>query len=52
MISLVEAFLVGQFQLVEEEITVSLITIYDKSDVSNITDKELKDLIKSFYNEK
>ena len=52
VISIVEAFLVGQFQLVEEEITVSLITIYDKSDVSNITDKELKDLIKSFYNEK
>ena len=30
-----------------EEITVNLLTIYDKADVDNISDKELKDLIKN-----
>ena len=34
-----------------EEITVNLLYIYDKSDVANIIDKELKDLIKSFKEE-
>jgi hypothetical protein len=32
----------------DEEITVNLVTIYDKSDVGNISDKELKDLIQKF----
>ncbi len=32
-----------------EEINVNLITIYDKADTANISDKELKDLIKAFY---
>lgn len=32
----------------EEEITVNLITIYDKADIANISDKELKELIKNF----
>jgi hypothetical protein len=31
----------------DEEITVNLITIYDKADVDNISDKELKELIKN-----
>jgi hypothetical protein len=31
----------------DEEITVNLLTIYDKADVENISDKELKELIKS-----
>jgi hypothetical protein len=31
-----------------EEVTVNLLSIYDKSDTGNITDKELKDLIKNF----
>jgi hypothetical protein len=35
----------------EEEVTVNLLTIYDKADTANITDKELKDLIK-ILNEK
>jgi hypothetical protein len=31
----------------DEEITVNLLTIYDKADVENISEKELKELIKS-----
>jgi hypothetical protein len=49
IISLVETLLIGQIEIKEEEITVNLITIYDKADTANITDKELKDLIKAFY---
>lgn len=49
VISLVETTLVGFAEIVsDEEITVNLIIIYDKSDVDNISDKELKDLIKNF----
>jgi mRNA-degrading endonuclease RelE of RelBE toxin-antitoxin system len=46
VISLVEATLLGIAERVsEEEITINLITIYDKADVDNISDK---DLIKNF----
>ena len=31
-----------------EEITVSLLSIYDKSEIENISDKELKELIKTY----
>ncbi len=49
VISLVEATLVGYAEIIsDEEITVNLITIYDKGDVDKISDKELKDLIKNF----
>ena len=49
VISLVEANIVGVAQVISgEEIVVNLITIFDKSDVDNITDKELKDLIRNF----
>ncbi|HMO61424.1 MAG TPA: addiction module toxin RelE [Ferruginibacter sp.] len=49
VISLVETVLIGYAQIVsDEEITVNLITIYDKADVDNISDKELKDLIQNF----
>lgn len=49
VISLVDSTLIGQIeQTSPEEITVYLLSIYDKSDVANITDKELKDLIKNF----
>jgi mRNA-degrading endonuclease RelE of RelBE toxin-antitoxin system len=49
VISLVDSTLVGQVEQVSsEEITVYLLSIYDKSDVANIADKELKDLIKNF----
>lgn len=49
IISLVDPVLVGiTKQTSPGEITVTLLSIYDKSNVSNITDKELKDLIKNF----
>ena len=49
VISLVEANIVGIAEVISgEEIVVNLITIFDKSDVDNITDKELKDLIRNF----
>ena len=49
VISLVETSLIGFTEIVsDEEVTVNLITIYDKGDVANISDKELKDLIKNF----
>lgn len=49
VVSLVETTLVGNVEIVsDEEITVNLITIYDKGNVDNISDKELKDLIQNF----
>ena len=49
VISLVDSTLIGfAEQTSPEEVTVNLLSIYDKSDVANITDKELKHLIKSF----
>ena len=49
VISLVDSILIGVAeQTTSEEITVNLLSIYDKADVSSISDKELKDLIKSF----
>ena len=51
VISLVESNLIGIIeQINHEEITVNLLSIYDKADVANISDKELKDLIKAFHN--
>lgn len=48
VISFVETTLVGMTKKIsEEEITVSLLSIYDKAEVENISDKELKELIKS-----
>ncbi len=49
MISLLETVLIGEIQIVKEEITVNLISIYDKADTANISDKELKDLIKALH---
>jgi hypothetical protein len=49
VISLLETTIIGIKEIVEnKETTVNLISIYDKADVANITDKELKDLIKAF----
>ncbi|MGN6802963.1 MAG: hypothetical protein ACTHJN_13755, partial [Ginsengibacter sp.] len=48
VISFVETTLIGVTEKVsDEEITINLLTIYDKADVENISDKELKELIKS-----
>lgn len=53
VISLVETTIIGLAEKISEgEITVTLITIYDKSDVGNISDKELKDLISNFRSSK
>lgn len=49
VISLVETVLIGKVEVKEEGLTVNLLTIYDKADTANITDKELKDLIKAFH---
>ncbi len=44
--------LIGEVNVKEEELTVSLITIYDKAETASINDKELKELIKAFHQEK
>lgn len=52
VITLVESSVIAiTEQTSPQEITVNLLSIYDKSDISNISDKELKDLIKSFYDQ-
>ena len=49
VISLVETTIVGITEINPgNEITVNLITIYDKTNTENITEKELKTLIKNF----
>ena len=50
VISLVETTLIGEVNVTNENVTVNLITIYDKADIATITDKELRELIKAFYN--
>ncbi len=52
VITLVESAVIGiTEQTSPQEITVNLLSIYDKSDMANISDKELKDLLKSFHNQ-
>ena len=49
VITLVETTLIGYTERISnEEITVNLLTIFEKGDVDNISDKELKDLIQNF----
>ena len=52
VISLIESTLIAKIDTSEEQVTVNLISVYDKSDTASISDKELKELIKSFYKEK
>jgi len=47
VITYVESEVVGLIEYVSEGFTVNLLTIYDKSNTESITDRELKDLIKS-----
>ena len=48
VISLVDPILIGVTEKIsEEEINVFLVTIYDKADIDNISDKELKELIRN-----
>ncbi len=49
VISLVEGNLIVEIDMSHEDVTVTLLTIYDKSDTVTITDKDLKVLIKAFY---
>ena len=51
VISLLEWNLIAEIDVSEEHVTVNLITIYDKSTTATITDKELKELIRSLYSE-
>jgi hypothetical protein len=51
VISLLEPAVIGEIETTEEGTTVNLIFIYDKADIANISNKELKDLIKAFHNE-
>lgn len=47
VISHVETELIGIMSVAENETVVSLLSIYDKADVENITDKELKRLLEN-----
>ena len=48
VISFVETIVIGIAEKIsDEEVTVTLLTIYDKANVDNISDKELKELIKN-----
>ncbi|MDP9229868.1 MAG: hypothetical protein M3O67_04235 [Bacteroidota bacterium] len=49
VVSLIETTLISEINTTEDQVTVNLITIYDKSDTATISEKELKELIKSFY---
>ena len=52
VLTIVETELIGIAEInLDEEIIVNLLSIYDKSDVGNISDKELKELIKNFKSE-
>ena len=48
VISFVETNIIGVAEKIsDEEIIVNLLTIFDKGDIENISDKELKELIKN-----
>ena len=52
IISLIEAEMAGLVEIKDDNTIVNLITIYDKTDTATITDKELKELIKAFFESK
>ena len=49
VISLVETTLIGKVDIQDEDVTVNLITIYDKAETATISEKELKELVKAFH---
>lgn len=51
VISLVETIVIGEVNKKDETVTVNLITIYDKADIATVSDKELKELLRVFYQE-
>jgi mRNA-degrading endonuclease RelE of RelBE toxin-antitoxin system len=52
IISLVETDVIGAIEMTEKEIIVNLISVYDKSVIETISNKELKDLINQFFKNK
>ena len=49
VITLVEAEIIGIAEInIDDEVTVSLLSIFDKSEMGNLSDKELKELIKVY----
>lgn len=48
VITLVEMIMIGTLNQKDEQVTVNLMTIYDKSATATITDKELKEMIRTF----
>ncbi len=51
VISLVETTLIGKVAIISEDVTVNLITIYDKANTATINDKELRELIKASHHQ-
>ena len=51
VITLIETILIGEVNSTDKDVTVNLITIYDKADTATISDKEFKELIKAFHRE-
>lgn len=45
VISHLETEIIGLLEIEEENITVNLISIYDKSETASISDKELRDMV-------
>jgi hypothetical protein len=43
---------IGAIEFAEKETIVNLISIYDKSEIETITNKELKDLVADFFKKK
>ncbi len=52
VITLVETGIVGEIEFNEKETIINLISVYDKSEMENITNKELRDLVAAFYQTK
>jgi mRNA-degrading endonuclease RelE of RelBE toxin-antitoxin system len=52
IISLVETDIIGEVEIKGKETIVNLISVYDKSDIDSISNKELKDLIAQFFKSK
>ena len=47
VITFIETDLISHFEKESKKVVVNLISIYDKSEIDTITDKEIKDLINS-----
>jgi mRNA-degrading endonuclease RelE of RelBE toxin-antitoxin system len=52
VISLIETDIIGEIVINKKETIVNLISVYDKSEIETISNKELKDLIAKFIKNK